>query len=570
MASHRPMSEVERLRAQLRALYDSTSQQSIESGQRMQRLESKIVELSNRLGVHPDFGDDTGSAAPQTKLDRSTRAFLLLGRLGDIINFLPVARDFAQRDGRPVAMVVARGFETILEGVSYVVPVVLDLEPMDRTEGEAIARGMFDNLSVVQVAGRGIKADRIEESYNRDSWRMAGYSDRWHDPMLRTVFDRRNYARERELIRKILPDTEKPVVLINCRSAYSAPFAGWQAFQEAIITHWSDVVHFVDIGDYRADRFFDMLGVMELSAGMITVDTATLHLVSACGLPVIHLGPSLGRWRTSTPRCHTLVTVIQEEWKNHLNAVHASIGQMVKWHSARRIVHVCERHMPEGDRAKRAQATWPASWSTVRYSKYVRSALQIGDKRDLPYLKDTLRFGLAACERNEILVLTNDDTTIHVSMEPELRRLMRRAVAVSSRRIDFDGDAVQWSRKPLEEVQVFDGRHIGRDLFAFDAQWLRRHMDMIPDMILGAPDWDLCLAAITRMLAGSEWSLGDSPNSDPRCELEAGYVLHERHHAVWMDSDGKDPSYQHNRQLLRKWTVDNLVVRDQDSLWRMQ
>ena len=571
MATNRPISEVERLRSQLRALFDSTSQQSIEANQRIQTLESKVIELSNRLGISPDMGDgSTPKVALAADLTRDRRAFLLLGRLGDIVNFLPVARDLAIKDGQPVVMLVSRGMEGVLEGVSYVQAVVLDVEPMDRNEGERIARGMFDNVTVVQVAGRGISADRIEESYNRDSWRLAGYANRWHDATLKTVFDRRHYPRERDLIQRIMPDTDRPVILLNCRSGYSSPFVGWQSFQEALIERWSDQVRFIDVGDLRCERFQDLLGVMELAAGMVTIDTATLHLASACGIPVMHLAPNLGRWRATTPRCHTLLSFVQDEWQKRIDSIHATIGHMVKRCGQRKIVHVCEYHEPEGERAKRAQTTWPANWNTVRYSRYVRSAREIGDRRDLPYLKDVLRFGMATLNGDEILVLTNDDTSIHVSCDAEIRRIMRRSVAASSRRVDFSGDPVEWCLRPVEEIQLFDERHIGRDLFAFQVDWLRRHLDMIPDMILGAPDWDLCMAAIVRMVAGSEWSIGDSPNADPRCELEPGYVLHERHHAVWMDSDGKDPSSQHNRKLLRQWTVDHLIGRDQDSLWRMQ
>lgn len=552
-----------RLRRQLRELYDESTKRELRDRDEIVSLKRHVRSLAKRLGID----DPTEEVAPpivDAQFDRSRTAFVQLGRAGDILNILPVVRDVAIKTGKKPVVVVSEVFANLLDGVSYADAMPVDLFPVDVLPALELAKARFDTVILSQVHGRNHAADHVEESFNRDSWRLAGYGERWSDPSLSLVIDKRNHARERELVRRYMPSADKPTILINCRAAHSSPFVGWEEFQKTVIARWSDSVNWVDVGDITAERLFDLLGLMDLADGLITVDTALLHLAAASDVRVIALAPGISRWRQSTPRCNCVLSVVQEQWHARIDSVHDAIGCMVQRFHQQKVVHVCEWHSGEGERALRAQTTWPTSWETVRYREYARDARSIGDKRDLPFLRDVLAYGLAHCHDDQILVLTNDDTALHCDADEALRSIMRRCVAASSRRIDVVGDVVDWCLKPVDEVMMVDKRHIGRDLFAFRSGWLRRNMHLVPDMVLGVNDWDFVMAALVRVACGSVWRMSNSAHWVEWCELQPGLVIHEAHKPSWMESVLQSPASKHNHALMRSWMADNIAAVERD------
>ena len=60
----------------------------------------------------------------------------------------------------------------------------------------------------------------------------------------------------------------------------------------------------MDMGRIRCHRIYDLLGPMDNAVGIITTDTATLHLAHGTSRPYIAL--TVDGWCSSTPRgnCH--------------------------------------------------------------------------------------------------------------------------------------------------------------------------------------------------------------------------------------------------------------------------
>jgi ADP-heptose:LPS heptosyltransferase len=56
----------------------------------------------------------------------------------------------------------------------------------------------------------------------------------------------------------------------------------------------------VDIGHVSAHRIFDLLGLYDRAAGLITADTATAHLAVGSKVPAIWF--TIPDWRGSVPR----------------------------------------------------------------------------------------------------------------------------------------------------------------------------------------------------------------------------------------------------------------------------
>lgn len=230
------------------------------------------------------------------------------------------------------------------------------------------------------------------------------------------------------------------------------------------------------------------------------------------------------------------------------------------------LIHCVERHLVvepnERHRRKKAVDSW--NWlyeargvTPAHYTEYKRSAKDIGDKRELPYLKDCLEFGMSFARKPEdIIFWTNDDNILHKDLPKALRRHIAIWSCCSSHRCEFHYTPMPSMDAPPSEFARARESHIGRDLFAFTKAWLVEYWDEIPDFILGASDFDLALAWIIRLKKGfkPDESLLGVPIVP--CELQPGYVLHEWHRPAWTAKDNvmTAPSQLHNRKLFWAWT----------------
>jgi hypothetical protein len=241
-------------------------------------------------------------------------------------------------------------------------------------------------------------------------------------------------------------------------------------------------------------------------------------LAAATAIPVIGLLSDGQGWKQTAPRCRTVLTFTAGDWLGHVDAFDAAMLGIVEAHRACRVFHAYEVHGSPDDRAARAQATGAATgWVPAPYGPaYSRDARGIGDERALPYLKDVLAHALQSASDRDLVVFTNDDIGLPPGIDAIIRDRLSKAVMLTGRRTDAS-----------------DPGHVGRDLVAFQAGWLRLNLAQIPDFILGAPAWDLWMAREARRLCGVAWTIATSASECLMCELPSGTVLHEAHVAHW-------------------------------------
>lgn len=233
-----------------------------------------------------------------------------------------------------------------------------------------------------------------------------------------------------------------------------------------------------------------------------------------------------------------------------------------------KFIHVLERHrQPDADSERRVtNAFW--SWA-YHYERgmlpchvweYPRSARTIGDPRDLPYLKDVLQEGLKmAAQPDDILLLTNDDTVLHRRIVSALTTMLKRGVdAVSSFRINFEREDMPATDTPVAKIRQWGEACLGRDLFAFRAEWLKLNWNAIPDFLLGELEWDLVLATMVRCAAEVMTTKMNLSIQQPKCELDRGYVIHENHARNWTNERfAKAPAKIHNNRHMAEFFADN-------------
>ncbi len=205
----------------------------------------------------------------------------------------------------------------------------------------------------------------------------------------------------------------------------------------------------------------------------------------------------------------------------------------------RKIIHVTPR-FTGGDsstvrRNKLAEASWKTLYKSGLFSMLhgvcgKRDSTIIGDKRATPFLKDVLRSGMVCASKNDLVLLTNNDTVLHADTTWSLLALMREEQAACAFRQSYTTCPDLLSARQMHD----DGRHDpGRDLFVFTQAWLEKWLEVVPDYVLGSTDWDSTLATVIRMSKRIGVTQQNWLQRNERCELPTGFVWHESHDSVW-------------------------------------
>ncbi|OLE10683.1 MAG: hypothetical protein AUG89_11510 [Acidobacteria bacterium 13_1_20CM_4_56_7] len=110
------------------------------------------------------------------------------------------------------------------------------------------------------------------------------------------------------------------MILVNFRGK-SSPF-GFDA--EVLEQIPKDQFHIVDLSNVKASRIYDLLGLYDVAAGVITCDTATLHLAAASRTPYVAF--THDEWRRSVPRGNCQLQMPYSQVPSRAN----DIGQVVR------------------------------------------------------------------------------------------------------------------------------------------------------------------------------------------------------------------------------------------------
>ena len=257
---------------------------------------------------------------PDKVLPGDAPVFVQLGRFGDLILLLPAFLELYVRHGHKPRVIVSWEYASVLDGVSYVESTVL---PVDWYRGMPEARKFAANLSgaparVLQCHGHEWGVDIGKwPNYMASMWDRAGFTVE-EMKGLPMIFDRRNREREAALVASCRGTDPRPMLLIN-GAGISSPFGGWPYVAE--MARQLTQFNVVDIGPFKAERIYDLLGLMDAAAGMVTIDSAPLHLAKGSKLPYIAL--LVGGWSQSTPQGNCALALPYETAVGH-------IGEMKK------------------------------------------------------------------------------------------------------------------------------------------------------------------------------------------------------------------------------------------------
>jgi hypothetical protein len=436
-------------------------------------------------------------------------AICTLGANGDVMNALPIAlHEFQQ--GNHVTFIISKEFASLLDGVSYVEREVWDgpYHECIRAAEWAEQSGRFDKVLVAQCYGTSI--ERQTDSYCKEAWRAVGKLHLWGK--LPLVFDNRDKERESgwvKFVRERLGNGNTNIIIVS-HSGKSSPFPHSEALDD-LLKQFESTCLIIGISYLKCERFYDLLGLMEIATCLIATDSGPLHLANAVPkLSVIALitdRPDM--WHGSPPQPNHVLRIRYGDFEKSKGRIVETLNQIVsKDKIERRIVHAWNDYsyrQPDAQwRHEIAKRSWEEEYKRGRWipcpvydAQLARDARSIGEPKPLPFVNDIIEAAASQAQPDDYICLTNDDT-IFVHGLTDL--ILNGPMQWSSR---WEHVTVKESLTP-ETIQKNAWKHVGADIFVFTKRWWLEVRSEFPDMILAREAWDLVLRTLINLKGGKE------------------------------------------------------------------
>jgi hypothetical protein len=159
-------------------------------------------------------------------------------------------------------------------------------------------------LLIPQVNANPIPLPHKLLNFIREQWTRAGMLPLFHTAPM--VFDRRDTAREAEVIKQHWPKTDKPVLMMNL-SGHSSPYRFQTEMRDWVASALPQYT-IMDVSDVRFPRFLDILPLLEKAAALLSIDSALIHLAQATKTPTAVMSKDT-TWYQSEPKSHWIAHV---------------------------------------------------------------------------------------------------------------------------------------------------------------------------------------------------------------------------------------------------------------------
>lgn len=230
---------------------------------------------------------------------------IMLGGLGDLLITLTVAWHYANKFGKRTPVLTDVRYQNVLAGCSYVKSVGYDGASW-RGYDEAIiwARKNFKTVYPLHVGAPEIRNNPKTTHFCHEQYLHAGVPGRYGDFPL--IFDRRNLLREEKIIKRVRDG--RPLFLYNFKGG-SSPLEKCEVLLGEIKSRFENTIQIVNTSSLDLSHYHDLLGLLDVAIGMISIDTSTIHLMAASSTPYIALVNDSETWRSSIPRGRCVLEV---------------------------------------------------------------------------------------------------------------------------------------------------------------------------------------------------------------------------------------------------------------------
>lgn len=421
-----------------------------------------------------------------------------LRRYGDIIALLPLLKRLSRE--HPIRLVVHRAFANVLDGVSYVAPIIWDGD-MDDPLSAARQHGAVN----AQVHGKNVRVSK-GDNFIKKSWAQLGVQWNRHWPL---VFDKRQQSPEKY---------KTPPVLIKL-TGFSSAFTDSEALRLLIKSQFDAVI---DLDLMTCSHVYDLLNCMDSAACLVSIDTVTLHLARASKCPIIALvndQPHLASPPSGNVILRMPYGMALKEAQTILNAIKVCLSPS----DNERIALVYQDFFPTKSKDQRRYVNASSTWHKLGADRVIafkglRTSRSVGSHRDTPFISDMLNAAFDG--EQDIAVITNNDISFGDGLRASILESCQKYGCYWAYRKDADTGATD----------------LGADLFALTRKWWNQHRHLWPDLLIGEPWWDDALLRIMR------WS---------GCLEQAREYFHESHAGVMQSVHSE--GWKYNERVTLEW-----------------
>lgn len=494
-----------------------------------------------------------------------------LGKIGDIYSITPLLYQEFLKTGQNQELVVAEQFANCLEGFSYITPNIFrgsftDLETAIKQFKAPTTQVMGDGeFLATQVYGRNVAIPQSCDSFQKESWRLAGKLDQWRfqHPL---VFDNRSPEREEALLAKYTKHLKKPRWIVVSDGGVSSPFPYRDLLRALLELRFNRTCDIIYLDQIKAERFYDLLCILDhpKTRCIVATDSGPLHLSYATQKPVYALvtdKPTL--WHGSSFRGQHVRYIRYSKFPESAVEMMNSISDLGKAGTYAppvftRLIHAYSSYPCNEETQNRnefAKKTWEAEYdksvgwfaTPLTDSHVTRSSVDlIKEGKPFPVVLDLLKLAALRATEKDIIVFTNSDTCFAPGITAKIIEACEKHGGCHAHRRDFNE-----LTKPLEASEVEKGVHYpGSDLFAFTKPFLRKILPEFGDYVSGHECWDRILREIVKKHGGVEIK---------------NQIYHLQHKAAWFQPGVRenDPINRHNRKLGKAWlTANNLPLEE--------
>lgn len=209
-----------------------------------------------------------------------SRAFIALGKLGDVTSVLPIIQHEYERTGEPQKLVISREYAPMLSRAKFVDRVVYNGDFSDLAGAIRMAKDRFDEVVVPQVYGKDFPMQHRTPSFQLDQWDRAGYLSKWDT--LALTLNRPHYGDA--LVKKYLGDGR---IILFADYGQSSPFPHKEELALLLTKDFGAMHKIVRLSEIRLKNPMDALSLYDAAELLVTVDTLHLHLSAASKINVI-------------------------------------------------------------------------------------------------------------------------------------------------------------------------------------------------------------------------------------------------------------------------------------------
>lgn len=264
------------------------------------------------------------------------KAYIQLSKFGDVISILPILYHEFQTTGEKPVLVISREYASILEGVSYVEQCVWKGDSTDLAGAILFAKKRFSNVVVLQTHARNMQIQQRTPGFQFDQWQRAGCVEHFYEWPL--CFDKRDITLETVSLSPL------PYILFGDHSQ-SSPFLHKEELAALLKAEFPNHQIF-RLSEIRVDRFFDLLGLFDRAAALVTVETAHVHLSKASPVPTFVLAAD--GWRGSAWHPKFKLHMRYAAWKRRRDKLIEGVRRAVNGEPEPFEVHKFKTEYPDG------------------------------------------------------------------------------------------------------------------------------------------------------------------------------------------------------------------------------